>query len=251
MAAVTRGDVLQNGPVFYGVLNGTVSKGDPIGTNGTNWVRADADAVISCQAFALADGESGDTIPMTQFCVQQTSYDLTVGNMLWLSTTPGRIDDADPGAATIVSQVLGWVVRGATTETMYLSATIPHIEASVHVSHATLITTSDLGNFFVAARQCRVIGAREVHDVAGSDGSAVTLTVEKLTSGTDKGSGVNVLSTTFNLKSTADTPVWVGPTTTVANARLVPGDRLGLLSSGTLTAIVDVGVTVLLVPWER
>lgn len=251
MALVTRGDILYHGTPFYVVLNGDVSLGDPIGQDGTNWVRADADAVISCMGFALAAGVSGDVIPACLECVQQTSSDLTVGNMLWLATTAGRIDDASVGAAATMTQVIGWVVRGATTETMYLCATIPHVEATGVAHEATLVAAADFAAFFVADRQYRVLGARERHSVAGSDAGAVTLTVVKMTSGAAKAAGVNVLTTTLNLKSAADTPVWLGPSATVADTRLVPGDALGMLSTGTLTAVIDTSVTVQLVVAER
>ena len=251
MANVTRGDVLYHSTPFYVALNGDVTRGDPIGQDGTNWVRADADAVISCMGFALASGASGDVIPACTECIQQTTTDLTVGNMLWLSATAGRIDDASVGAAATMTQVIGWVVRGATTETMYLCATIPHVEATGVAHEASLVASADFAAFFVADRQYRVLGARERHSVAGSDGGAVTLTVVKMTSGTAKASGVNILTTTFSLKSTADTPVWLGPSTTVADTRIVPGDALGMLSTGTLTAVIDTSVTVELVVAER
>ena len=249
MADIVRGDVLHHGGPFIGLLNGTVTRGDPVGNNATGWVRADADAVISCQGFALADGVSGDFIPICKWCIQQTTTDLTTGGMLFLSATVGRIADAVVGALGTMSQLIGWVVRGAGTEMMYLNSEIAHVEATAEIAldSGTLLIVGQFINFFVADRNYRVVGAREVHSVAGTDGSAVTCTVEKIPSGTAKASGVNVLSTTFNLKSTANTPVWLGPSTTVADIRLVPGDRLGLLSSGTLTSLIDCCVTVELI----
>lgn len=252
MADIARGNVLEqgHGPVFRVLLNGTVTKGDPIGNDGTGYVMADSNGPVSCMAFALADGVSGDVIPATKQCVQQTTTDLTTGAPLFLSATAGRIADAVVGAVASVTQCLGWVVRGATTELMYLDATIPHVNIKADVWKPTLISAVELKNIFIADRHYQIVGAREVHTVAGTDGGAVTLTVEKVPSGTAKGSGVNMLSSTFNLKSTADTPVWLGPSATAADTKLVPGDRIDLVSSGTLTSVVDTHVSLVLVPYN-
>jgi len=251
MADVTRGNVLWHGAHFVGLLDGTVSRGDPVGHNGTGWVRADANGVISCKGFALADGDSGDFINITTDCVQQTSTDLTTGNMLWLSETVGRIADADPAAVASQTQVIGWVVRGAGTELMYLSANIPHITIRHTIAGTAAATATNYGVFHIVDRQMRLLNARERHRTAGNDAGAVTLQIEKLPSGTAEGSGTNMLTTTFNLKSTADTPVLVAATSTAANARVVPGEALALVDSGTLTAVADMTVTLTFIPHER
>lgn len=250
MADITRGTILWAGAKFNVLLNGTVTKGDPIGNNGTGYVAADSDAAISCMAFALKDGVSGDVIPATRECIQQTTTDLTTGAPLFLSATAGRIADAVVGAVASVTQCLGWVVRGSVNEVMYLSAAIPHNFVKADVWKPTLISTVELKNIFIADRNYQIIGARETHTVAGTDASAVTLTVEKVGTGVAKGSGVNMLSTTFNLKSTADTPVWLGPSATAADTKLAPGNRIDLVSSGTLTSVVDTHVTLVLVPYN-
>lgn len=250
MADLARGNILSADAVFQITLNGTVSRGDPIGQDGTNWVRA-AGATVSPQGFAMADGVSGDVITACRRCVQQTATTVTVGNMVWLSATAGRIADADPGALATMSHVLGYVAEATPSGILVLDVDIPHIEATWAQSLATIMVAGQFINFFIARRPYRVLGAVEVHSVAGTDGGAVTLTIEKIPSGTAKGSGTNVLSTTFNLKSTANTGVWVGPNATAASARLAIGDRLGAVSTGTLTALIDSCCTVQLVALER
>ena len=232
------------------LLNGDVSKGDPIGNNGTGYVRADSNGPISCMAFATKGGVSGETIVAARQCIQQTTTDLTTGAPLFLSATAGRIADAVVGAVASVTQCLGWVVRGADTETMFLDATIPHLTTKGDVWKPTLISTVELKCIFIADRHYQIIGARETHSVAGTDGGTVTLRVAKVATGVAQGTNVNMLSTTFNLKSTADTPVWLGPSTTPADTKLVPGDRIELVSSGTLTSVVDTHVTVTLIPYN-
>ncbi len=251
MADVTRGDVLQHSIPFLVLLNGTVTKGDPIGNNGTGWVRSDSDPAqpISCMGFALEDGVSGDIKPACRECVQQTTTDLTTGGFLFQSATVGRIADAVVGAVASLTQCIGWVVKGAGTELMYLSATIPMHVVSALISHATPLVVGDLRTIFVADRNYRIVGAREVHSVAGTGGAA-TLTVAKVATGVAQSTNVNMLSSTFNLAGTANTPVWLGPSTTAADIVMIPGDRIDLVGSGTLTSMTDTHVSVVLLPYN-
>ena len=179
MADITRGDVLEHSIPFLVLLNGTVTKGDPIGNNGTGYVRADSDPAqpISCMAFALKGGASGDIIPACKQCIQQTTSDLTTGGFLFLSATVGRIADAVVGATGDQTQPIGWVVKGAGTELMYLNAELPYVVASATVALDSIVTAAQFATFFVADRNYRVYGAMERHSVAGTNGSAVTLTV--------------------------------------------------------------------------
>jgi hypothetical protein len=103
---------------------------------------------------------------------------------------------------------------------------------------------------FIADGPYEVIAAREVHETAGTDGSAVTLDIKKVTGTTAGTSGTTVLATTFDLKSTAKTVVTKnassGLTTTLANRKLDAGDRLFLDFTGTLTALAGGMVTIYL-----
>src|SRR3990167_465556 len=111
-------------------------------------------------------------------------------------------------------------------------------------------TAANYGMFWIAPFDCAVVRVDEVHATAGTNGGAVTLDVEKLTGTTAEGSGVSVLASTFNLKSTANTVVRIFPSTSVTSnvpqKQLVRGDRLALLTSGTLTAVNNVVVVVIL-----
>lgn len=104
-------------------------------------------------------------------------------------------------------------------------------------------TLANYGSFFVAPYPCVLIKAYERHGTAGSDASAVTLDIEKLASGTAKGSGTSMVATTFDLKGTANTPQLILPSTTIANRRLDRGEAVALKPTGTLTALKDVVVT--------
>lgn len=97
-------------------------------------------------------------------------------------------------------------------------------------------TSGNYGVFFIADLACAVVGFQEAHATAGSDGGAVTLQLEKLTSGVAAGSGTNLLSTALSLKATANTvqtASLVATRVTVLNK----GDRLALKRSGTLTSV--------------
>jgi hypothetical protein len=122
---------------------------------------------------------------------------------------------------------------------------------SVVVPGTSAATSANYGPFFIAHRKLVVTGIKEVHDTAGSDGSAVTLMVERLQSTETKGNGDDLLSSSFNLKGTAETVQSGTLTTTIANLILEAGDRLGLDEDGTLTDVAHVCVTVEYRYWPR
>lgn len=117
------------------------------------------------------------------------------------------------------------------------------IPQSFVVTHHVVAASLDT-HIFVAPFPCEVVSVREIHSVAGSDGSAVALDVKKCT-GTDAPSaGTTVLSSTFDLKSTANTLVSKtaasGLSATLSVRKLDTGNTLALDYTGTLTAVVGV-----------
>jgi hypothetical protein len=104
-------------------------------------------------------------------------------------------------------------------------------------------TTVD-SNVFIATGPCEVVGVSEVHTVAGSDGGAVTLDVTKCDGTEAPASGVTVLSSTIDLKGTANTVVNRTLTATRADRKLIAGERLGINVTGTLTALAGGVVTI-------
>ena len=95
-----------------------------------------------------------------------------------------------------------------------------------------------------------VMETNEAHTVAGSDGSAVTADLTRCAAGTAPGSGSTVLSSTFNLKSTANTPVSKvrgnGLAAAQASRILSSGQMLCLNLTGTLTALAGMNLNVFL-----
>lgn len=111
----------------------------------------------------------------------------------------------------------------------------------VHTVQSTNAATSTFySTFLIVPAPALIIGFQEVHQTAGTDASAVTLDLEKLTGTTAPGSGVSALSSTISLKATASTVQTATITSTNANRTLAAGDRLALKTSGTLTAVANV-----------
>ena len=108
----------------------------------------------------------------------------------------------------------------------------------------TAQTATNYGIIFVARHPIEIIRITETHSTAGTDAGAVTLDVKKAGSGIAIASGVTLLESTFNLKSTANTPVYKDGQNLSANRRLKEGDRIELVTSGTLTALTDVQITI-------
>lgn len=128
---------------------------------------------------------------------------------------------------------------------LLIRANTPRI-VSGFVSGTAAATATNYGLFFVADRSYAVISITERHLTAGTDAGAVTLTVEKCPSGTAPDSGSALLATAFDLKGTANTVQYGALTLTKLSLRLTKGDSLVLKDAGTLTAVADVCVTVLL-----
>ena len=128
----------------------------------------------------------------------------------------------------------GGVLRFDTNPTPFARVTIPGTAAA---------TAANYGYFYVADRPLIVSGVTERHETAGSAGGAVTVMLKKSPSGTTIASGVDTLSAGINLKGTADTNQ-SGTLAATAAITLAVGDALGLVTTGTLTSVAGVHVTV-------
>lgn len=104
--------------------------------------------------------------------------------------------------------------------------------------------------FFVADRAYTVVAIKEVHSVAGTDGSAVSLQVVKDTATDAPGAGTDLLSAGFDMKGTANTVQSGALAASAATLKLAAGDRLAVDFAGTLTTLAGVVVTVYLEPTE-
>lgn len=94
----------------------------------------------------------------------------------------------------------------------------------------------------------KLIAVKEVHGTAGSDGSAVTLAIERLQGTETSGNGDSV-ATGINLKGTADTVQSGTLTSTAANLIFEAGDRVGINVTGTTTAVATMNVTCWFMPF--
>jgi len=121
---------------------------------------------------------------------------------------------------------------------------------SKSVSGTRSQTAGEYGVIYIARQPVEVSWVAESHTVAGSDGGAVTLNIEKLTSGVALGAGEDILATAFDLKSTADTPVTKkGRDLVLSKARqLKEGERLAMVLTGTPTDLEDVNISVYFKP---
>lgn len=109
--------------------------------------------------------------------------------------------------------------------------------------------------FFVAPRPLKISSIKCKFSVAGTNGSAVSLQVEKCTGTTAPGSGTNLLTNNsdagFNMKGTPNVVQSGSLSATAADLLLDTGDRLAVDFAGTLTALAGVVVTVAFDPIEN
>lgn len=105
-------------------------------------------------------------------------------------------------------------------------------------------TAGNYGPFFTAQFPVQVMGFSGGFTTAGSDAGAVTLQLERLQGTEAPGDGDDLLSSALNLKGTANT-VQTGDFGTAKTLRnLLTGDRLGLVLTGTPTAVAGLNATV-------
>lgn len=107
-------------------------------------------------------------------------------------------------------------------------------------------TAANYGVIYTADNDYELVDFAESHETAGSDGGAVTLMLKKCTGTQAPAAGTDMLAATANLKGTANTVQRPALSATLANRRITRGDRLALLTAGTLTAVAGVHVTCML-----
>lgn len=120
-----------------------------------------------------------------------------------------------------------------------VTGSIPH-DITVNVNYDAAGGIVDTWAF-VADADYEVTKVYCIPRVVGSDGSAVTADVMKVTGAAaapSAGATVCSAADSLNLKGTADTVQTGTLTTTRSSRRLAAGDRLGINFTGTLTAAV-------------
>lgn len=121
-------------------------------------------------------------------------------------------------------------------------------QKKIYVQHTIVgtaaATATNYGVFYIVPVACLVTSIKEVHQTAGTDGSAVTLNIEKLTSGVAPDSGATILTTALSLKATINVVQTGTITGTYATKTLAIGDRLCMKDAGTLTTVANVTVLV-------
>ncbi|MBT3354810.1 MAG: hypothetical protein HN402_07825 [Candidatus Scalindua sp.] len=123
------------------------------------------------------------------------------------------------------------------------------------VLHETFTLGGDLSqtaayfSYVITARKgMEIVAILEKHEVAGSDGAAVTLDVKHVPNGSAISAGTSLLAEEFDLKGTADTVVYKEGVALSSARKLSPYDSVGLETTGTLTSLEGVTVTVFYKP---
>lgn len=99
-------------------------------------------------------------------------------------------------------------------------------------------------HIFTSNAYGKIMKIEEIHGTAGNDASAVTGHITKESGTQAAGSGVSLMSGTFNLKGTADTRQQATLTSNEDYLKFQPGDRLSFKLTGTATAVANLLVVV-------
>ena len=209
------------------------------------------DGIILCygtSADTVLEAEAADTYAPGCIYIKISG----TGSKLYLN-------EGAAGAVAVFTEVTGTVTgAGVSLADAYANYTGITVEAALAelggVAYANRFTVTQVlkstdaataanfGKIFVAPKACTVKKITEVHSVAGSDGSAVTLHVERLQGTETSGNGDDLHTTGMDLKSTAETPQ--SPALLATVVKLAVGDRLNLVDTGTLTALDGLAITI-------
>lgn len=132
------------------------------------------------------------------------------------------------------------------SQVAYITLTDKRLIDNYTIQGTNASATSSYSVFFIAPVAMRLFEVRETHAVAGTDGSAVTLNIEKLTGTLAPGSGTLLLNNAFNLKGAINTVTTGTITTFAASFNLAQNDRLAFVLTGTPTSVQNVSVSVTL-----
>lgn len=99
-------------------------------------------------------------------------------------------------------------------------------------------------HIFTSNAYGKIVKIEEVHGTAGNHASAVTGHITKERGTQSAGSGVSVMSGTFNLKGTADTRQQATLVSNEDYLKFQPGDRLSFKLTGTATNVANLLVIV-------
>ena len=108
---------------------------------------------------------------------------------------------------------------------------------------AEAATAVNYNHFFIADRSYIINSVLVIFGTKGTDGSAVTLDIYKGTDTVAIGSGTSILTSTIDLKGTINV-INKGALKTGNFITLRQYDRLGLILSGTPTAVANLSVTI-------
>lgn len=113
----------------------------------------------------------------------------------------------------------------------------------IHLSTVAGAAAADFDCSRILPSACKLVTVAERHQAAGTDGSAVTLMVKKVPSGTAKASGTDCLASGLDMKATADTNQAGTLHAAVANYTFAAGDAVGLVITGTPTSLDGVSLS--------
>lgn len=164
--------------------------------------------------------------------------------------TDVALDSTSPSAGLLHSTTAN---RGEPGAVLNRAGTFEVVAEDFEIAtyHTGLIGTAVIDDHFWTNNTGRTMVVKAIDvvtDIIASDGSAVTLQVEKLTGTTAPGSGNNLLASTHDLKTTARTVTSPTLTSTSADLEVADGNRLGIDVTGTLTAVAGLVVSVYLIP---
>lgn len=137
-------------------------------------------------------------------------------------------------------------MANAKNKTAFGDAIIPHRTlVTFFLVGTSPATAANWGStFFTSDEYYQIVSVKERHTTAGNDAGAVTAMLKRVPSGTAPSAGTDMLAAGMSMKSVANTSQSGTLHATVANQKLIPGQSLAAVLTGTPTTLAGVEITV-------
>jgi hypothetical protein len=123
---------------------------------------------------------------------------------------------------------------------------------TAYVYGASAATSTNYGRFATVRYPIQILRIDEIHETAGTNVGAVTLDVVVVEDGSAISTGTSLLVNEFNLKGTANTlQIKQKRDLSTIVRGINPNQSIALVTTGTLTDVAGVCVTVYYQPYAR
>ncbi len=204
-------------------------------------------ATITKEVNGQAPG-AGVSVMTNTFDMNGTANTVQAATMN-LRTNPGYFGTNEPTISLKAGEMLSFKIASAVTSLAGVQITV-FVQPQSALNPAVFAFKDNAGildqTFYLSNTYQTITGIQAVWDTKASGSGTITFDVKKDSSTDAPAAGVSLLTAAVNVNSTSVPNVVVSPALTATTSRLVmvPGDRLSVDMTGTLTALAGLVIVV-------